>query len=182
MTQKYASIYDWAKHAEIDNYVHTHPEECGIVYVEEFQPVHDPDVGLYRDLDTDGNPIPEGYIQVCWGEDEISLIPEDQIDQTCWIRYEWKKEKGGGEYHSDGNVYPSEEAALNGWTRRNEDTPTIQQVRDSGNYEMYRFVQDANDTGYDSEGYIFDDEGGYYDSIDAITEEIEYRKLGSDGK
>ena len=180
---KYDDLYEWAAHADISNFRKTTGgmlQDAGKIFVEETNLLRDQeiiDIAIREGEDRDGYLIPKGYIEVNWGEEGISYVPEDSYDVVLYIRWEWT----GQEYQTDGSLHESEEKALNGWKIRNDDTPTITEVRKLKNVELEDFVRDSNDIGEDDDGYIFDDNGGYFESMDTLFEEMEYRH-GSDGK
>lgn len=62
------------------------------------------------------------------------------------------------------------------WKPRTNDTPTMQRVRAQGNDNLVSFVMESNDIGIDDDDYIFDEEGGYFESMETLVEEMEYRK------
>ena len=109
-TTFYDSMYDYAGDGAIGNYrLSVEQHDSDDVIVTEFAPIDDPDIAIEPD-----NPIEHDgkiYIPICWGEKEESAILETALDEKCWVRYI----PGYGEkYVSDGTVYPTEKAAMQG--------------------------------------------------------------------
>lgn len=178
-TQKtYESIYAWAENADISHYILSGNASGvlpqGIVIAEEFRPIDDSEVTVRYGVNWNEVAIPEGYAQVNWGEENISLITFGALAGTCWIRYEW--DDASREYHSDGNVYETEKKALNGWNYRIEgETPALEEVRDGGDQELLNFVMQTNDIGIDDTDCIYDSENGYFSSMDELIYEMRFR-------
>ena len=62
------------------------------------------------------------------------------------------------------------------WNARTEDTPTMQEIRTLDMDEVVDFVLQANDIGIDDDDYVFDEKFGYFNNVDAVIDELSYRR------
>ncbi len=109
-TMFYDSMYEYAKGADISHYEWTPCGDAPPVLASEFNPADDADVVI--DYDAPIEHKGKTYIPICWGENEPSAILETAIDEVCWVRYIPGNREGT--YVSDGTVYPTEKAAMQG--------------------------------------------------------------------
>lgn len=72
------------------------------------------------------------------------------------------------------NVFVAQSGEM--WKARTETSPTMQEIRTLDMDEVVDFILQANDIGIDDDDYIFDDEGGYFQNVDAVIEELSYRR------
>ena len=71
----------------------------------EFAPVDDVDFGVKDTYEIDG----QSFIHVNWGENEVSLIPEDDLNATFWTTYDWVRKN---DFSCTGKIFQTRDEAL----------------------------------------------------------------------
>ncbi len=112
MKQKlYETMHDYVGNAEISHYSISLVSKRPVI-VREFSPAEDPEFFIEPDKRFENGG--KTYVPVCWGESSESAILESSLSGTCWVRYIPALRKDT--YVSDGTVYPSKKAAIEGRT------------------------------------------------------------------
>ena len=63
-----------------------------------------------------------------------------------------------------------------GWNARTADSPTMDEIRCLDMDELVDFVREAKDIEIDDDDYVFDEKFGYFKNVDAVIDEMSYRR------
>ena len=104
----YDSMYEYVQGADISHYrCSTAEDDPDEIMVTEFCPADDPDFAIDPDHTIEFDTV--RYVPVCWGEDGLSLLREDALEEVCFVRYMYNPLTH--EYVSDGRAYKTREQA-----------------------------------------------------------------------
>jgi len=104
----YDSMYEYVDGADISHYrCSTAEDDPDEIMIAEFSPADDPDFAIDPDHTIEVDTV--RYVPVCWGEDGLSLLREDALEEVCFVRYMYNPQTR--EYVSDGRVYETREEA-----------------------------------------------------------------------
>ena len=104
----YDSMYEYVQGADISHYrCSTAEDDPDEIMIAEFSPADDSDFAIDPDHTIEVDTV--RYVPVCWGEDGLSLLREDALEEVCFVRYMYNPLTH--EYVSDGRAYETREHA-----------------------------------------------------------------------